>query len=182
MPVQGKQKKNEACEPNAEFVRTLTKFEPRVYAFIRSLVSSRDDAEEILQETNATLWNKRDEFAEVENFLAWACGIARIEVLRLRQKKMRDRLQFSDQFVEQVAQQIVIEADAMEDRKLALSNCTAKLPAKSQTLIRQRYHEQVSVTELAQKANLSIDSIYKKLASIRSMLFECVEQAMKKGA
>lgn len=179
MSVQGNQIKS---EPYAEFVRTLTRFEPRVYAFIRSVVSNRDDAEEILQETNATLWNKRDQFDEIDNFLNWACGIARIEVLRLRQKKMRDRLQFSSQFVDHVEKQIVRESDALEDRKQALSDCTAKLPAASQELLRQRYHDRISVGELARKANRSIDSIYKRLSSIRHVLFECVEHALNKGA
>ena len=46
-------------DPQIEFVRLLLRHERRIYAFIRSLLPNRDDAEDVLQETSIVLWKGR---------------------------------------------------------------------------------------------------------------------------
>ena len=62
-----------------EFLRAFTTNEPAVRAFVRRLVPSRTDADDILQEVSIVLWEKFDEFDRSGSFKSWACGIARIE-------------------------------------------------------------------------------------------------------
>lgn len=165
-------------EIQERFVRTLTRYESRVWAFIRSLVVSRADAEDILQETNATLWKKIDEFAEVENFVAWACAVARIEVLRYYQKQKRDRLQFSENFLQTVAEQVTTRRDELDDRVCALESCIEKLLPQDRGLIRQRYVDELSVETLSTMVGRSVEAVYKRLSRIRRALFVCIEKAV----
>jgi len=121
------------------FVRNLTQFTPRVYAFIRSLLPERADADEVLQETNLTLLRKMKEGEAPVNFLAWACAVARIEVLRFRDRQKPGKLRFGDEFVQMIAVVLSEKADLLEDRREALAGCLEKLTQRDRDLIRQRY-------------------------------------------
>ena len=55
-----------------QFVRNLTDCQPRLYAFILSLLPNRDDASDVLQDTNLVIWRRSAEFTDGTNFVAWA--------------------------------------------------------------------------------------------------------------
>src|SRR4051812_25208044 len=86
-----------------QFVKTVIRFGPQIYAYIRALVPHWADAEEVFQETNAVLWMQAGKAGEIQNVLAWSCGVARMQVLKLRDRQKRDRLEFSKEFMDVVA-------------------------------------------------------------------------------
>jgi len=49
--------KMESANPR-EFIRLLMENERRIYAYIRTLIGNNADAEDVLQETSITLWDK----------------------------------------------------------------------------------------------------------------------------
>lgn len=67
-----------------EFLQLLTSHQSRIYAYILSLVFDRTQADDLLQETNAVLWRKAEEFETGTNFVAWAFQIAYYEVMQQR--------------------------------------------------------------------------------------------------
>lgn len=173
-----------------EFVRTLTRCEPRVYAYIRSLVANWADAEEVLQETNAALWRKAAEALAADDFLAWACGVARFEVLRFRkrqQKQQAVRL-LSDEFLDAVTAASLEARPRFDLRRDALDECLKKLPGKDRELIQIRYsiggHSQhpeqtaESTRQLAEMVGRPVEGMYKAMARIRRALFECIERRL----
>ncbi|MBL8798483.1 MAG: sigma-70 family RNA polymerase sigma factor [Planctomycetia bacterium] len=172
------------AEPNealVRLVRQLTQHHASIFAFIRALVPDRADAEEVLQETNLTLLRKVDEADRVENFRAWACAVARIEVLRFRDRRKSSRLIFADDFLELVAEVIVERADLLEDRREALTGCLDRLAERDRDLVRRRYHEAKDTQTVADEVGRSRDAVYKALARIRQTLFECVERRLAGG-
>ena len=64
-----------------EFVRLLTEAQGPVYGYLLTLITDRNRARDLLQETNITIWKKADTFEEGTNFNAWACKIAYFHVL-----------------------------------------------------------------------------------------------------
>ena len=86
--------------PSEHFVRELTRCQNGVFAYILSLVGNSDAARDIQQETNVVLWRKVGEFSEGSNFMPWALGIARMQVLSFRRDHQRDRHVFDDQVLE----------------------------------------------------------------------------------
>src|SRR6056297_854003 len=62
-----------------QFVSLFTRHEPGLRAFVRSLVFSWDDANEIMQNTGLVLWRKFDTFDPETDFMRWACVVARFE-------------------------------------------------------------------------------------------------------
>ena len=58
------------------FVRRLTECQSRLYAYVLALPADPTSANEVLGETNVTLWRKAAEFQEGSNFGAWAVRVA----------------------------------------------------------------------------------------------------------
>lgn len=159
-----------------EFVRLLGQNQRRVFLYVMSLAPNVNEAEEIVQETNLVLWREFGQFQSGTNFAAWACRVAFHQVLAWRKRKQRDRLQFSEEFLEAVAEEASASADVLEDRAQALERCMDKLPAAHRDLLRLRYSEGLAVDAIAGKLNRSVDAVYRTLSRVRHSLHGCVSQ------
>jgi RNA polymerase sigma-70 factor, ECF subfamily len=100
-----------------EFVQHLTAGQRRLYAFIRSQVASRDDADEVMQQTTTVLWEKYDSFRPDGDFVRWACGVARLEVLTHWRNRRRVRVLLGEDVAEAVGRRL---ADAAAEVDLRL--------------------------------------------------------------
>src|SRR5207248_1171531 len=132
-----------ADEPSSDrvdaFVRLLGQNQRRIFLYVMALVPSWNDAEEIVQETNLVLWREFGQFALGTNFAAWACKVAFHQVLAWRKKRQRDRLRFSDAFVEAVAAEASSAAEVLEERAQVMAGCIDKLPPPHREMLRLRY-------------------------------------------
>lgn len=54
------------------YVKLMTEHQGNLRAFIVSLMPGSPDVADVLQETNAALWQKREKFEPETNFTAWA--------------------------------------------------------------------------------------------------------------
>ncbi|MBI1370778.1 MAG: sigma-70 family RNA polymerase sigma factor [Planctomycetes bacterium] len=162
-----------------EFVRLFTEFEPRVHAYVLSLVPDWTEAEEVLQETNAVLWQKFDDFEPGSNFFAWACQIVRYKVLEHQRRRARTGMHLSEQAMEAIESNTIDMADELGARQRALSSCLAKLSPADRDLIEQRYAEGATTQSVARSVGRSVDAIYKAVNRIRRALGECVSRAMR---
>lgn len=156
-------------------MRLFLNCEPRVFAFIRSLVFSRADADDVLQETALVLWEKFDQFEPGTRFDRWAFRIAHFQVMYHRQKKARERLRFSDSLVEQLADDMLADGEVLEETQHALAQCLAKLPTADHDLIRQRYRGDTTNRDLARGFGRSESSISRALNRIYMKLLLCIE-------
>lgn len=164
--------------PDDEFIRLFTGAQRQLYLFILSQVGRVQAAEEILQETNLIIWSKSEQFQPGTNFLAWARQIAVYEVLKWRQRKSRDKLQFSDEFVKVIVDEYESTHDDVERQQRALENCLQKLNAQDRELIEQRYQPGVTGKDVAKALNRPANSVYQSLGRIRKSLIECVQRQL----
>ena len=109
--------------PTDEFVQLFTKWQRRLFLFILAQVADLADAEEILQETNLVIWRKSSTYTLGTNFYAWSCRIAVLEVLKHRERRRRNTVHLSPQFVEMIAREARENVDALEERRQALLRC-----------------------------------------------------------
>ena len=161
-----------------EFVQLFTRHQRRLYLFILAQVPHPVDAEEILQETNVIIWQKCDSFRPGSNFFAWACQIAKYEVLKQRDKRRRERLHFSDRFVEQMAADALAGADELEQRRQALIDCLGKLRSNDRELIERRYAPGETGKSVADFLGRPANSVYQSLGRIRRALLECIHRRL----
>jgi RNA polymerase sigma-70 factor (ECF subfamily) len=160
------------------FGRLFVRCEPRIYGFIRSLVIHPADAEDLLQETASTLWQKFGEFREGTDFLAWALQVARYHVLYFRRRQRRDTLRFSDEFIDAVGADTLTETIRLRDLQGILAKCMDKLPPADCDLFRLRCQSDLPIKELAQELGRPLSSVYNALGRIRRVLAECVEREL----
>jgi RNA polymerase sigma-70 factor, ECF subfamily len=154
-----------------------------IYAYIHVLLPTHADAEDVFQETSRTLWEKFGEYrcGPDEGFHLWALRIAKIEVLRHRQREGRRRKFFSDRLqglLDEMAQATVGSLDLRFD---SLGDCYRKLSEDDRQLVGARYRLGVSVEAIAAEMGRSVHSIYRALRRIHQWLFDCVQIALEQG-
>jgi len=161
-----------------QIVADLIAVQPRVHALLLSLLANHHAAEEVLQETNAVIWAKRDEFEPGTNFGAWACKIAYFQVLAYRKRRKLDRHQFNAALLGDLAAVTTEESEELELRKRALRGCLNELPAHHRQLIERRYAENDTIANLAESIDRPVSSLYTTLYRLRAALTECVRRRM----
>lgn len=165
-----------------EFVRLLAQHQRRIFLYVVTLVPNPTDAEEVLQNTNLVLWREFGSFQPGTNFPAWACRVALNQVLAWRKKRQRDRLEFSDAFLEAVGRDAADAADELDERSKLLAGCLAKLPPAHRDLIRLRYSEGGAIEQVASRAGRTVEATYRALSRIRQVLHDCVTRAQAEGS
>ncbi|MCR9200421.1 MAG: sigma-70 family RNA polymerase sigma factor [Planctomycetaceae bacterium] len=165
-----------------EFIQQLTKSQSRIYAYILSLVFDADQAEDILQQTNAVLWEKADDFQLGTNFIAWSFRIAWFQVLAFRKRKSRDRLVFDDVTVSEVAAAAEQVDEQFELKHRLLRGCLEQLNDRQRDCVRRRYQAESSLQSIAEEMGLKANAVKQLLFRARNALNRCVRAKISQGA
>jgi RNA polymerase sigma-70 factor (ECF subfamily) len=160
------------------FVQLLVQHEPALRAFVRSLVPRWEDVDDVMQESTLVAWRKFSQFQEGSSFLAWAGAIARFESLKQLRKQSRDRLIFSDEVLDLVAQEGLEEAAVFERERHALEDCLGQLETPQRDLLRASYEPGVRLHEAAARVGKSVQAFYKTIQRLRLALLDCIERRL----
>lgn len=158
------------------FVELIVKYERPLMRYIRSLVPRLDDAEEVWQATAIVLWEKFDEFDHERDFLPWAQKFAYFESLTQRRKVARDRMVFSENAMQAIAETHQSSQEYLDRRSRALKICMDSLESKDLALLRSRYDSEITIGELARQLETTAKSLYRRLDRIREKLAQCVRR------
>ena len=167
-----------SADKSNEFIDLFLKAEPRVYAYIRSQISHRADAEDVLQETTTTLWAKFDDFAPGTDFLAWAYQVARFKVQHYHSKQTRQRRLFSRAFVELVAAKADGMADELSELDALLVECIQRLSAADREVVQRCYGTDATVAAVADQLGRPVNTIKSVLKRARLALYQCIQRAL----
>lgn len=165
---------NEARE--AEFVRLLTSHQRDIYFYVRSLVLDLDEVEEVVQNTNLVLWEKRAQFETGRDFRPWAFQVARHKVSEHRAQHKRGCIRFSDVLIDELALQSPQCAKVDSNLTDDLRRCVAQLPTRDRELLDQRYSSLASCESIAEAVGRPIRWVYNSLNRIRQELMDCMAQ------
>jgi RNA polymerase sigma-70 factor (ECF subfamily) len=169
--------------PNAElFISLLARNERLLGAYVLTMVPHPSDADDILQEAKVVMWRAFDQFVPETNFTAWARKVCFNQVLAFRKRRHRDRLDFSDAFLETVAKEIEQQTDRLEQRERALQGCLAKLNKDHRDVLSLRYFEGLSIEEMANRLDRTTTALYRSLSRIRHALHNCITQTIAETA
>ena len=137
--------------PTEEFVSLMATHQRAVFLYLNSLVPSAVEVDDLFQETFLVCWREYGKFQPGTNFPAWACTIAFNRVRAWRASQSRQKLVFSDAFLESVAQELNENHDVLQDRAEALQHCIGKLPDHHREMIRLRYTAETSIDAMAER-------------------------------
>ena len=163
-----------------EFIELLTGAQSAVFGYIMSLCHDHARSQDILQETNMTLWRKAEDFEEGTNFTAWACRTAYFHVLNHRRKQSREQLVLDEDVLDYLAERQEERALNSQDRIAALRSCLEKLPEDQRQLVDRRYEPGASVQAIAESDGKSEGAVSQALYRIRAALHQCVEKQLTK--
>ena len=124
--------------PTEQFVRCLTEYQSRLYAYILTMLGDPDAAGDVLQDANVAICARPRSSPRGTDFWAWTSRIAHFEALAYRKCRRRDRLVFDDPLIESLAVEAV-RAGPMEADLAALVRCMERLSQLDQELVRGRY-------------------------------------------
>jgi RNA polymerase sigma-70 factor, ECF subfamily len=165
-------------DQGAAFVEMITQHQRILYGYIYTLVRNSADADDILQETNLVLWNKRLECESVNNFSAWACRVAFFKVQNFLKIKSRSRIYFDENLVTKISNAQIDRAEMHTIHTAMLANCLEKLSTSSQQLLKQCYNENCTVQDVAKQLQRPVNSIYNSLRDIRLKLWKCIKYSL----
>jgi RNA polymerase sigma-70 factor (ECF subfamily) len=155
------------------FLRLFTAHETAVRAFVRSLVPTLNDANDVMQEVAIVLWRRFDDYDVGQDFRGWAFGVAKMKILSWQRDRARDKHVFGVEVTDLLANHTGHDADRLEAQREALRLCLGKLPAEQRRLVDEAYAPGIRINELARALGQSLASVYKRLHRIRLALVEC---------
>ena len=167
-----------------QFVSLFARQERAVRGFVRSLLPSWQDVDDVMQEVGLACWRKFDAFESADSpdaFLRWACVIAQFEVLRYRRNCARDRLVFSEDVIEILAADAQVRLEKAEVERKAVEHCLAKLQEPERRLLLSVHTPGDSVARIAADTGQKARRLYRKVNALRDLIGECVRGRMAEG-
>lgn len=165
-------------ERTETFLQLFVHAEPRIYAFIRSMVLTRSDAEDLFQETAAVLWREFDKFEPGTHFDRWALTTALNQVRYFRQKHHRNVLAFSEPLFVAIAATAEQLGEHSEEFLSELQACMEKLDETDRELVRRRYQPGVTTSSLARALGRSTSTVSRSLNRIQHILLRCIRRTV----
>jgi RNA polymerase sigma-70 factor, ECF subfamily len=162
------------------FLRLYVAHEEALMAFVRTLVPTREDAREVMQEVAVVLWQRLAELDDAANFRPWAFVVTRFKAMAWLRDRKRDKLVFDDDVLELLAAEVADHADAYEAERRALDACMQKLTSAQRRLLDAAYAPGARIDALAVAAGRSAMSFYKALHRIRLLLMDCTQRTLSK--
>ncbi|QDU58701.1 sigma-70 family RNA polymerase sigma factor [Aeoliella mucimassa] len=163
-----------------EFLRLYNQEQRKIYAYIRTLLYSPEEVEDVFQETCIALWRSFDEFEPGTDFGAWARTTARFRVLAHAKKRTSDKHVFATETIELLAEEIEEDSPVIAKRSAQLDHCLRKLPEADRRILVERYFDGRSAAQMASDMGRPLGTLYKSLRRIRRLLLECVEMNIRR--
>ena len=139
-----------------------------------ALVPDRHRLDDIVQETFLTITRKADDYERGTNFRAWLFAVARYKVLHsLRERKLENAL--APELIDLLAAEAPV-SDSFDERLVHLRVCVDKLPAQAKRMLHLRYHDGLSIADVADQLARRVNSIKVMLSRVRDTLRGCIEK------
>ncbi len=137
-----------------------------------------DDA---FQEVFLVVVKRADHFDRTRDFDAWVRGIARNVARRVRDAHAA-HAPLPDDIADLVETAYHEAEDPARDDLRRLRVCLDQVGEAQRELLRRRYHEGLSMAELAAATGRTAGAVQVALSRLRASLFECIERARRRPA
>jgi RNA polymerase sigma-70 factor, ECF subfamily len=158
------------------FMQLFLPAQQGLYGYLRTLISNPSDAEDVLQNAAAVMWEKFDDFQPGTRFEYWAYHICRLQALRHLKERKRSKLVLSDDVLALLADRAVIISDSTSEVIDALEVCVERLSQQDRELLRIRFEPGATNRSVARTIGCSEMNISRTLNHIYGDLLECIQR------
>lgn len=152
--------------------------EDALRSYLLACTRNPHESADLLQDISVVLWEKFSEFDQTRSFRAWAFGVARMQILGWRRDHARERVVFSANAVEMLAETACDLAEEISARRILLQQCVQKLGEDARKAIDLRFSGSLSLAQIAKQLRKSEGAIEVMMVRIRAALRQCVEKSM----
>lgn len=153
-------------DDEAAFKVIFINFYPKLYFFVLEFIPYKDTAENIVQDTLVTLWNKRNELKDDSNLTSYLFTVAKNNALKkLRDKKYRQKLFTNtidvgelDLNVETLST-VDTSVSAFMDIEQIIQETLVNLPPQCRKVFELSRFQEMKNREIAEELNISIKTV-----------------------
>lgn len=155
------------CE---RFLKTLLPLQPTMQLVAERLLHSADDAEDMVQEAFAELWEKRDKLQHVLNLEGYAMQTVKHHCISLLRKHRDYNIDDIDRLGDFSDEDIAAESALNEERATLLDGMMERLPEVQRQAVQMRYIDQLSHEEMQRRLGMSSANVYTTISRAISAL------------
>ena len=164
---------------DSEIVALITQHQQPIRLYVESLMPGDSASDDVVQETNTIIWDKRGDFELGTNFKAWSFSIARFQVRKYRYRQSKaSKLVFCDELEETISEELPAQLNNLSDHHHALQKCIQKLRPNHRELLHHRYFENSTLESYGNRVGRSVGVLKVTLHRIRNNLQRCVEKQL----
>ena len=164
-----------------EAFREVVAHRTMLKAYVQAIVRDPFLAEDTFSDLTLEIARSWDRYDRQRPFGNWARGVARRVALANLRKQNRQAILLDEEILESVAAEIDSRGSEaeLEVHKQALRNCVGRLSATNQELVKLRYFQNQSYTEISQSSGRTVGALYVVFNRIHSALAQCVERGLR---
>lgn len=153
------------------FEKLFERYHKKLYAYLMRLLDSKEDAEEIVQESFIKIWEKREEFIEGYSFDAFLFTIAKNTFLNFTREKVNRRV-FEDHFqiINEVASGKTDDYVIFKETREIIRLIIEGMPPRRREVFMMRKVEGLSRKEISEKLGISVITVDSQLLKANTYL------------
>jgi RNA polymerase sigma-70 factor, ECF subfamily len=161
----------------AAIVQTLMAERVRLLAYIWSIVHDAHLVEDVFQEVSLLAINKRSELCDEKTLAGWLRGSARLVSIAAMRRKERHPILLREEVLDQLDAAWRDTDDVSAEETLGLlRRCLAALSERSRQFVALRYVDRLTSSQVAEKLDITVHSVYVALGRIHRTLRECIQR------
>lgn len=180
MPGQLNHGFDDSSADQQRFLSLFLKSEREIFRYVAVLVPNVSDADDIVQQTAITLWEKFDSYDPERPFTPWACRFALNKTRQWIERRQRWQMLLNNGLAEELEQRREELRPELEVRLNRLERCLGALPTEQRALIEGYYFNRDNIEQLAGRYGRTVEATYKMLQRIRHSLQVCIESASER--
>ncbi len=149
-------------------------------AYARAVLGNYTAAEDVVQEAMLVVVRKFDQFQEGTSMLAWCRAIVRLEVLRVKQQRQRERT-LAERLLDDAVDAAFDEfhtaqrRDDAESWQEALERCLERVPDRGRRVLKARFVDELSYQQIGERVGMTLEAVRKALFRLKKQVRLCVE-------
>lgn len=163
-------------ESTRQATRLWTLAQPKVSAFVTSVVRDFRDRDDLVQDIAVAVVESFDTYDPEKPFVPWSMGIARNQVGLYLRRRRRDRQVFDPATIECLQAAFTALPETESVQLAFLQECMQRLDGRGRQLCELRYRQGLKPAAISESLGMAGTAVRKALQRIRERLRRCIEK------